>query len=119
MTKINIMVTIYALIDLRTNEPFYVGASNNMKQRISCHIRDAIGNKEQRRHGSTATFSRHQVINELLGEGIELEYVSLLVVPPHAANKCEKYIYTLLIKHGFTLYQVANRFNWSNSYKGL
>lgn len=99
-------VTIYALINPLTGDPFYVGSTQiRLDYRLDMHIRDI--RTDSGKHGTKQYADKSKLMQQIIDEGEVPELLPLLKCSRKAARKCEKHIYNLLLSHGFTLLQCA------------
>lgn len=112
------MVNIYCLIDPRTSNPFYVGAtSNSLPSRLSAHILEAkqwSSLREVFQHGPSR--QKQLTIILLLYIKQKPQIVKLAHVHAKEADHYEKFFYEMFIHQGFELHQKATAFHYYASY---
>lgn len=99
------MITIYALINPFTGNPFYIGRSTEPVARLTMHSSDFM-----RRCGKPKpyTIKRDNLIKLIRECGLTVESRTLLVCPIKAGAKCEQHIYHLTVSMGYKLLQRKN-----------
>ena len=97
------MVTIYALINPFTGDPFYVGKTESIKYRLSMHSSDFMRRSSNKI--KSYTMQRDNIIKGIREAGLKLNCIEILICSKKAAPKCEQHIYNLLTSNGFTLLQ--------------
>lgn len=103
---------IYCLIDPRTNNPFYVGATSvGEKKRLSIHINDDFGYCKTG-YGK----ERYRFIQEIISAGYKPLISVLTQVTFSEVDKSESFFYHKLIKEGHTLIQ-SNSFHYQKNVK--
>ena len=90
-------VSIYALIDPRTGEPFYIGQSTNLDLRFASHLQDA----------SYEATPKARYIAELLDEDLEPEMKVLATVAEEKATTTERALIARGLKEGWPLTNTA------------
>jgi GIY-YIG catalytic domain len=114
------MITIYCLFDPRTGVPFYVGATKNVKLRLTQHIAYTKKNRakaEKWAKGGMAIIKYFPHIRKTLTilsildaghkPGISILHVGLT---QKNAAYYEKFYFTALTSQGFDIQQEDNRF---------
>ena len=102
-------VFIYALIDPRTNLPFYVGATKQpLSSRLNNHVSDSrcMG-------GGKVYMSRSNFITEILASKSSPQIKLLRETTSEFADHYECFYYRKFIKKGLTLLQSGDKFNYS------
>lgn len=96
---------IYALVDPRSNEPFYIGSTSlSIKERLKEHICSAKGyikTVRARQH----TILKNDLIKEILNESLCVMAVILYKCEDKDAVKFETFFHNILIEGKILLHQ--------------
>lgn len=108
------MITIYCLLDPRTNSLFYVGATVcALSTRLSGHIvtaRQYIKNPPFRT--DTISGDKHRLIIELVSNGLKPDIMELARVIDEMADHCEKLFYEVFTQQGYRMLQLPSAFQY-------
>jgi hypothetical protein len=112
--------TIYCLIDPRTNQPYYVGASWNkysLANRLARHVGHANSDKHVRYKYNNITSHRHEIVYQLQEQSMQPIIKALFVTTAENVDTSEESAYNHLIKLGFALLQDKYRFCYNKRFK--
>jgi len=108
------MITIYCLVDPRTNSPFYIGATKvKLKNRLSAHIHEAAVFRTNNYAMPFTAYKKHFLIQELTKLNIKPKIEWLYTCTINNVDHYEPFFYNVLISQGFELFNFPHNFNYS------
>src|SRR5579872_1866438 len=118
------MVSIYCLIDPRNDKPFYVGATEKPKTRLSGHITRAKSTLEFaidiKNTNGLKYFPQSRktlIICDILDSGTRPKLVILYECSPYCVQFYETFFYLALSSQGFDLHQEIEKRYHSKKYE--